>query len=365
MNSPERRASLVLNLAVVAAIAAVAYADYVVLSISLGYLYVLPLALSAVIHRRRTSLALVVVCVALHDWFGPFEHAGGMHIWRNVLTAIAFATIVLVLNSMSGQRVALLEIVRSQRDALESEIKAAARVQRQLLPTAPPQIPGFEIAGVMVPSRVLSGDYYDYLQLPGGRLGVVVADVSGKGAGAALLMVSAETALRLNAAQTREVSAIIQKLNGVMTAITDGEQYVTLFLASLDPNTRRMEYTNAGHVPALLLRANEPEPRRLATGGVVAGLLADARFEGESVQLAPGDVLLLYTDGVTEAANPSNELFGTERLIRVLRQCRNFAAGRIVESILDAVRTFGAGAHQADDITLVALRATETPDNRP
>lgn len=170
-----------LSLLVATGIASVAYADHLVVSVSLAFLYFLPLALSSFVHRLRTSLLLVLLCVVLSDQFGPPEHTGWQHIVRNLLALIGFTTVVLFVNQLTKQRVALTGEVRAQMEELANEMRLAAEVQRRLLPQHPPSVPGFEIAAQMYPAKAVGGDFYDFMEMQNGKLGFVVADVAGKG----------------------------------------------------------------------------------------------------------------------------------------------------------------------------------------
>jgi serine phosphatase RsbU (regulator of sigma subunit) len=352
----EKYIDALLTLAVLAAIAVVAYTDWVVISVSLGYLYLLPLSLSAVVHRLRTSLLLVAVCVVLHDWFGPFEHAGWQHIVRNLLSAVGFATVVILVNRLAGQRSRLSDIVRRQRDELAQEITLGAEVQQRLLPRKPPELPGFDVAGAMHPAKLVGGDYYDYVQLPEGSVGLAIADVSGKGVAAALLMPTVEVALRMAAWGALRTDEVLKTLNRVVYEVTDESRYVTLFYAILHPGQRLLEYTSAGHYPALLIRAASQEPAWLETGGLVLGLIPDAVYKTGRVELCPDDVLVLYTDGVIEARNQNEEEFSRERLVSLVQSHAGRTAQELVEAIHAAVMEFKGTSVLDDDLTLIVLK---------
>ena len=259
-NKIERPFNALLTLVVFGAVATVGYADYVVDTISLGYLYVLPLALSAFVFRLRISLGLVFICFILQDLFGPFEHTGWQHIVRNLLTLIAFVVVVVVVDRLVGQRMRLTELVRIQRYDLAQELELAAQVQQRLLPAQPPGVNGFDIAGQMVASRTLGGDYFDYINLPAGDLGLVVADVAGKGVAAALLMAMVEMALHIHAPSAPHTNHVVRDLNKLLFEVTDAERYATVFYGKLDVSQCLLEYTNAGHLPPLLLRDATREP---------------------------------------------------------------------------------------------------------
>jgi serine phosphatase RsbU (regulator of sigma subunit) len=353
----ERPVNLILVFLVIGSIAAVGYADYVVTSISLGYLYVLPLALSGFVFRLPTSLALMLCCFVLQDWFGPFAHSGWQHMVRNLFTLFAFVTVVLVVDRLVRQRTRLTDLVRQQRDELAREVDLAAHVQARLLPPGPPVLKGFDIAGCMVAARTAGGDYFDYLKLPDGHLGLVIADVSGKGVSAALLMSSVKTALWAGAPSALNSSLAVRNLNKGFYELTDLERYVTLFYGRLDPVQGLLEYTNAGHLPPLLFHGATGEFEWLEVGGTVVGLFPAAEYDCGQVQLKPGDTLVLYTDGVTEATNAAGKELTCERLVPLVRENATRSAQHLVEAISSAVTAYRGTSVLEDDLTLVVLRA--------
>ena len=342
---------------VLSALAIVAYSDFRVQTVSLGYLYVLPLALSAFVFRLRISLGLAVVCVVFADWFGPFEHTGRNHVLRNLETLMAFIAVVIVVNRLMSQRARLAELVRRQRDELRREIELAAQVQQRLLPANSPAIDGFDIAGKMIAARTVGGDYFDYIELPNGDWGLGVADVSGKGLAAALLMSCVETALRIDAQSGSRANQIVHDLNRVLAGMTYADRYVTLFYGKLKPADRLLEYSNAGHPPPLLMRRDGAEVEWLGTGGTPAGLFAEAHYESGTVQLQPGDTIVFYTDGITEATNGSGQEFSAEFLAALVRENAESGARDLVEVIIKSVREFCGSSNFEDDLTVVVLKA--------
>ena len=337
-------------------LAIVGYADFVVKTVSLGYLYIVPLVLGAFVFRLPTAFGLVLACGALADWLGPFEHTGFEHTARNLLTLVGFAVVVLVVDRLSSQRMELTEIVRRQRDELEREIELAAAVQQRLLPAAPPAIPGFDIAGQMIPARIVGGDYFDYIGLPSGGLGLAIADVAGKGVAASLLMSSVQMALRVDSATTPHPNQLVQNLNQVLNEVTDTGRYVTLFYGKLDVAQSELEFTNAGHLPPLLLRRRSPEPTFLEVGGTVVGLFEQSQYDAARVRLEKGDVLVLYTDGITETTDSTGEQFSVDRLTALVRDHASEVAQELVKTILEAVSRFRGDKDLEDDLTLVVIK---------
>jgi sigma-B regulation protein RsbU (phosphoserine phosphatase) len=247
---------LVLTVAVMAGISAVAYADKSVASISLAPLYFLPLALSALIHPLHISLALSVVCLALHDLVSPTRELDTRHLARDAATLLGYVFVVAVVNQLGAQRRRLAEVAERQRDELASEIQLAAEVQQDILPRSIPWVEGYEIAARMYPARTVAGDYYGFIALPADEIAVVIADVSGKGVAAGLLMPSIEVVLRMDAARFPSTSDLLQTFNNVVCQVTSGRRFISLFYGRLCPQSNSLEYTNAGHNAPLLIRAD-------------------------------------------------------------------------------------------------------------
>lgn len=347
-----------LSALVLAGIAAIAYADHLVLSLSLAFLYFLPLALSALIHRLGTSLLLVLICVGLSDWFGLPDHAGWRHPVRNVVAAVGFTTVVLFVNRLTSQRALLTGAVQSQAEELAREMRLAAEVQRRLLPHHPPSVPGFEIGARMKPAKAIGGDLYDFMEMPNGRLGIVIADIAGKGVPAGLFMPAVKIALRTNVHQEASLEQILARTNKVIYELTDDERFASLFYAILDPVASHLSYINAGHQPPLLIRGTR-EALWLETGGPVLGLLTDVNFQSASLELHPGDLLVLYTDGVVETHGPNDEEFSRHRLLSVVAAHQQDSVERLTDAIYSAVAAFSPAEAPEDDATVVIVRAKE------
>jgi serine phosphatase RsbU (regulator of sigma subunit) len=347
--------ALVLTVVVVAGISAVAYVDKSMASVSLAPLYFLPLALSALVHPLRISLALSIVCLALHHLVGPVRDVGTQHLTRDAITLLGYAFVVAVVNQLGAQRQRLAAHAERQRDELGNEIQLAAEVQRGILPRSIPQVPGFEFAARMYPAKTVAGDYYGFIELPAGEIAVVIADVSGKGVAAGLLMPSIEVALRMDAARFPSTSDLLQAFNNVVCQITSGHRFISMFYGKLSPQAHSLEYTNAGHNPPLVIRAGT-DPSRLDKGGPVLGVLPNSRYESERISLCQGDVLVLYTDGTVEAENPAAEQYSAERLSRTVSLHLQQNASELIETIYTSVIQFRETASLADDLALVLLK---------
>ncbi len=240
------------------------------------------------------------------------------------------------------------------KERLDSELALAGVIQRQLLPREMPDVEGFEILAKSVPSREVGGDFYDFVSLPENHLGVAIGDVSGKSVAGAILMAATRMALRAQIAATYAAKDIVSAVNQILCRDTRPLEFVTLFYGAIDAPNRRMTYCNAGHMPGLLLRGDKTE--FLETGGTVVGSIEWAEYEEETVDLQAGDVLFLYTDGVVEAMNEKDELFGQNRLIDTLRGALDQPAAALLAAVERAVRRFVGQGPQADDMAMVVIR---------
>ena len=351
----ERLSVLVLSLVVVAGISTVAYADKSVASVSLAPLYFLPLALSALVHPLRVSLALSIVCLVLHDLLGPVREVGARHLTRDLTILLGYLFVVVVVNQLGTQRRRLAELAERQRDELATEIQLAAEVQQSILPRSIPTVPGFEFAARMYPAKTVSGDYYGFIELPAGEIAVVIADVSGKGVAAGLLMPSIEVALRMDAPRFPRTSDLLQTFNNVVCQVTAGHRFISMFYGKVCPQSRSLEYANAGHNPPLLIHAGT-DPTALDQGGPVLGVLPNSRYMSDRIELRQGDVLVLYTDGAVEAENPAGEQYSADRLSRTISSHLRQNAGELIETIYTSVVQLRETTSLADDLTLVVLK---------
>jgi sigma-B regulation protein RsbU (phosphoserine phosphatase) len=248
----------------------------------------------------------------------------------------------------------LAEVEQSER-LMERDLEQAAIIQRGLLPEAPPDVPRVGLGGHNASCRTVGGDYYDFLPYADGRVGLVLGDVSGKGIPAAILMASLQARVHLLAEEPGDLSKLMGRLNRILASHCPPNRFVSLFFCILDPGTGSVLYCNAGHNPPLLLRRSG-EIERLTGSGPVLGVLPDVAFTQRTASMDPGDLLLLFSDGVTEAVDPDQEEFGEERLIDELRRCGDADAREVVDCILGALERWSAGAPPADDVTLLAAR---------
>ncbi|MFC2164908.1 SpoIIE family protein phosphatase [Acidobacteriota bacterium] len=247
-----------------------------------------------------------------------------------------------------------------ERERLERELSTAREIQEKLLPHEMPDVPGFEITGTSLPSQQVGGDYFDFLDIGDTRLGIAIADVSGKGIPAALLMANLQASLHAQVFQKGEVSEIAFRINNLLYKSTDAHMFVTFFYGILDRQRSLFTSTNAGHNPPLLFRS-DGRIERLGEGGLILGFQPDVHYDQQTVMIEPGDFIVLYTDGITEAADPFSEMisddqFGVERLLDVVRDNSSGSARKIQAAILEAITNHTRNAPQHDDITLVVIK---------
>ena len=342
---------------VLSSFCAVAYADHLVVSISLVYLYLLPLAVGAIFLRKEISYGLIAICILFHDYYSPRNLHPGLRIFHNLSAAFCFAFIVYIIQRYIEQREALSKTVQKQRDELLHDVELAAQVQRLFLPVGKPAIAGLEIAGMMRPARGVSGDYYDYIPINEHTIQFVIADVAGKGVPAALLMSATAATMQLEANHDRNLLEMVGRLNtGIHSVSDDGERYVTLLVAELDAQKRKLRYVNCGHNPALLFRAETGTVTRLNSSCAPIGISPENPCQLASAELTVGDVLVFYTDGVTEAENQSGEELGTERLSALVQRGSSSSAGALLTDIFDNVASFCSGVGFNDDVTVLVVK---------
>lgn len=239
---------------------------------------------------------------------------------------------------------------------LEAELEMSQIVQRALLPQQLPSIDGVDLAAFSRPSEIIGGDYFDFFKFKDGTQGIVIADVSGHGVSAGMLMSSLQTALRTMAPDTDSPAEILERINRFYIHNINITTFVTVFLARFDPVTREFEYVNAGHNPPDLYRRAQGEIMWLMPTAAAVGLAEDYHPQTRSVTLEDGDVLLLYTDGLTEASNGSGEQFGDDRLDELIKQNAHLPAAEVIQSLRQEVSVFNGNRRLEDDITIIALK---------
>jgi serine phosphatase RsbU (regulator of sigma subunit)/catechol 2,3-dioxygenase-like lactoylglutathione lyase family enzyme len=259
-----------------------------------------------------------------------------------------------VTHEIEAQRRTVAEKQETERRAAQ-ELEIAKEVQERLFPQSMPALKSLEFAGVCLPARHVGGDYYDFLRLDPERIGLVIGDISGKGIAAALLMANLQANLRSQCAITiDQPQRLLSAVNQLFCANTAEAAFATLFFAEYDDTTGRLRYVNCGHLPPLLLRADN-SIERLEPTATVLGAFKNWDCSLAECQIAPGDTLILYTDGITESFNPAGEEFGESRLADALRQHRHLSSPCLLNAIVDQVRHFNPH-DQHDDITLITAK---------
>jgi serine phosphatase RsbU (regulator of sigma subunit) len=263
-------------------------------------------------------------------------------------------------DALGVQIAVALENARLHADSLEKErmkaaLRLAADIQRRLLPTVPPEIPGLDLQGAFLPAEETTADSFDFVPLPGGRVALVVGDATGHGIGPALVMATVRASLRAYFRLLDEPGEVVTRLNADLRRDLEEGMFFTAFLAVVDPGRGELRYVNAGHPPALLRRA-EGAVEALGKTGAALGLLDEEVYDAAGpIPLRAGDLLLAFTDGIVEARSPSGELFGDERLVESLARSDPGSARALLDRVLAGVREFSGGLLE-DDVTLIAAR---------
>lgn len=283
---------------------------------------------------------------------------------KEMLMSVAGQLALIIENSKLAERMV-------EEERLRRELALAAEVQQKLFPEHPPTAASLELSAFCQPARMVGGDYYDFLVFDNEQIGIAVADVAGKGISAALLMSTVQASLRSQAMANHasvgtsdSIAGLVSSMNRLLCRSTGTSSYVTFFYAQYDEATARLTYVNAGHNPPLLLRKQNQSTAKngarrctkLTTGGLVIGLFEDCRYVEETIELQSGDLILAYTDGVSEALNIHGEEFGEDRLEDALIAASHLSASEIRDRLMRHIQDWCAGAPQHDDSTLVLLR---------
>src|SRR5437764_6058877 len=265
-----------------------------------------------------------------------------------VLTTLASVAAIRVENARLTEE-------QLERERLERELQVASEIQQRFQPTSAPQVTGYELQGISFPCYEIGGDYYDFIKRSNGNLVVALGDVSGKGTAAALLMSSLHAAVHAQFDTHKSLVETIASINRYLVESIPANRFVTLFYADLDPKTGALAFLNAGHNPPLIVHAGGTM-EQLAAGGLPLGIMADADFREGNTKLLPGDVLVIYSDGVSEALNPGGEEFGPTRVYECVARNLDASAAGIRDRIESALTKFSQGTPAGDDITLVICK---------
>ncbi len=247
-----------------------------------------------------------------------------------------------------------------ERRKLEAELELAHKVQKSLLPQYLPEIPRMQVAAYSQPAEIVGGDYFDFFRFRNGAHGFAIADVMGKGMPASLLMASLQASLRILAPEHDAPLAVVQRLNTLFAHNTQLIKFITIFLGSFDPHTRVLEFCNAGHNPPLLARKSEGGfiTQWLKPTGAAIGLVESFSFGSESIALQPEDVLLLYTDGLTEAMNAREEEYGEQRMVELVQRQHGSPPNVLLHELRHALRDFTGKVSLHDDFTMIAAKVS-------
>jgi sigma-B regulation protein RsbU (phosphoserine phosphatase) len=262
-----------------------------------------------------------------------------------------------------------LLVVAKEKERLQAELALALEVQEQLYPKSAPLFKTIRVTGMCQPARMVSGDYYDYQRLSSNRLAFAIGDVAGKGISAALLMASIQSAMRMELRSSLELGVppyarangfklstarLVSELNQQLHATTSAEKFATFCIALYDDETGLLTYTNAGHLPPILIHNGSAS--RLDINGTVVGAFPASKYDESKIALHPGDLLVCYTDGITEPENEYGEMFGEDRLIELVSKNADRDDNRVIETVMDAVRQWTASPELSDDMTVLLAR---------
>lgn len=262
-----------------------------------------------------------------------------------------------IIASQSAQVIEAARLYEEERKLgrMRQQIALAAEIQQHLLPSSLPEIPGWDLSGTSIAADIVGGDYFDIIPMRGGKWSICLGDVSGKGIPASLLMSNVQAMVRLLARMDIPPCESIRRANELLLECTPPEKFVTFFLTVLDTATGRLEFCNAGHNPPLQVNA-AGECRRLVTDGAVLGIIRGFAYTGSATSMAPGEVLVMFSDGVTEAVDQDDDEFGEARLTAVVKTHASESAKAIQDAIITAVRAHAGKQPQSDDITIVVLK---------
>jgi serine phosphatase RsbU (regulator of sigma subunit)/CHASE2 domain-containing sensor protein len=320
------------------------------------------LAVAAALTLGPTGASLAFLTVAALWTAGAtiaFRNALAVPLVEPLLAALAALIATISYRLIVAERIMAAQM--TQKRAREAEMASAAAIQRAMLPSMQGDIVacGLDTFAQMIPAREVGGDLYDIARLDANRVVITIGDVCGKGIPASLFMAMTQTVMRLVVRTSQDMQAEIEAANRLLAADNREDMFTTLFCGVIDVPSGTMTYCNCGHNPPLVLRKGETTFELLRKCGPALGILEDASYAPRSIVLSPGDMLLLYTDGVTEAENPQSDLFGTEPLERAILEVGGRPAREIVEHVIQRVAAFTKGAPQSDDITCVAVVCNE------
>ncbi len=300
-----------------------------------------------------------------HTKYVPKETVGLHKDGRRIAIEIAFSEmelhakrwLVAFIRDITERKKAEAELRENQE-----QFRVAREIQQRLFPKSSPEIPAFDIAGVSYPAEATGGDYYDYLPMIDGSLGIVVGDVTGHGIGPAMLMAETRAYLRILARNREDLSVIFNRANQMLAEDVSFERFVTLFFAKMDPHLNQLSYVSAGHPPGYIFSASGEVKAILKRTGVPLGIQPGAKYASPApIPLVPGDVVLVLTDGVEEAVSEQGEFYGTENMLNSVRPHLHRTAAEIVSALYESVRAFSKNVPQLDDVTALVVKVMPSP----
>jgi sigma-B regulation protein RsbU (phosphoserine phosphatase) len=314
----------------------------------------------AVLMEGLHMLLALIICRPFADAIEVVENATIPMMVANALGMFIFAFII---TNLINERKVQLErdnLVR-EMERKNTELAIAAEIQRSFLPDTIAPVKGLDIAAKSVMAKEVGGDFFDVIpfevmRIKRGRIGILIADVSGKGIPAALFMALSRIVIRVNALWHPEPADAIRDANNIIASDSKAGMFVTVFYGVIDEETRMLTYVNAGHNPPIVVHARDASMEELKATGIALGAMEDAAFTSGTIRIGTGDTVVLYTDGVTEAINGADEMFGEDQLKQIVSENAGKSSAGILSAILDAIAVFAQGQPQADDITLMILK---------
>lgn len=326
----------------------------VIFSALIGILLVVVVALAWYLSHLIARPVATLKQAAMAVGHGDLEHR------VDIRTGDEFEDLATSFNTMSAdlrKNIDDLQRTTAEKERYSKELEIAKEIQDTILPESVPSIPGFEICATTIPAMEIGGDLYDFIPMQSGRWGFVIADVSGKGVSAALYMALCRTLIRVSGSERDHPGEAIREANRLIYEDGRSSMFITVFYGVLDPQEMTFTHVNAGHNPPLLFRGTPPEARLMEGKGIALGVIDDVSLAPETLRMEPGDLLVLYTDGVTEAFNEREEYFGEKRLMEFIARHRDLPVQEIMGGLIAEIREFCGTAPQSDDITLIIIRA--------
>lgn len=307
------------------------------------------------------SFHMVLALVLASPFAQALEVVEDLYIPMILANAVGMFIFALMITNLINERATKRERdqLSAQLERRKKELEIAQQIQESFLPHNIPLIENYDLAASSIPAQEVGGDFYDFIPISSAQTGLTIGDVSGKGIPAALFMAFSRTLLRAKACRNPGVGRMIESVNNFINEEPHSNMFVTLFYSVLDSSQNILTFVNAGHNPPLLLRNDGGELIRLSTGGVVLGAMKGLKMDEKTIDLYPGDLLVLYTDGVTEAINQEEDQFGEKKLIEIIECNQNLPSEDLKNLIIDQVYDFASGTPQSDDITLMVLRRTK------